>query len=78
MSHQNIVTLRELRRTIGGNIHDIRRKRKVTLETLSKHTNISIKKLDGFEIGKYQLTFEHAILIAAALKINVFQMIQNT
>lgn len=77
MKNQSTVALRELRCMVGHNIHTTRRKRKVTLRALSRHTLIPVHKLDGFEIGKYAISFEDLALIAAALNVSVQHMIKT-
>ncbi|PCJ99114.1 MAG: hypothetical protein COA45_06640 [Zetaproteobacteria bacterium] len=78
MTNPHTISLRQLRQTIGRNIHEARRRKRLTLKKLSQRTNISSPKLDGFEIGKHELCFAHLITIAAALHVNVFDLIQQS
>ncbi|MGH1404281.1 MAG: helix-turn-helix domain-containing protein [Alphaproteobacteria bacterium] len=77
MKNQHTKPLRALRQTIGRNIHTVRRSKKITLEKLSRKTNIPCKKLDGYEIGKYELCLSHLVPIAAALDVDISYLIQR-
>ena len=77
MTNPHTLSLRQLRRTIGKNIHDMRIRKKLTLDKLSRRTNISSQKLDRFEIGKHELCLNHLVTIAAALHVNVSDLIQH-
>ncbi|MGH1374912.1 MAG: helix-turn-helix domain-containing protein [Alphaproteobacteria bacterium] len=70
-------TIQELRQTIGENIHRTRKRRKVTLTKLSKQTNIPYQKLDGYEIGKYELCLVHLLPIANALSVDVKALLRK-
>lgn len=70
--------LRTLRRTIGANIHCLRKNRKITLWELSRLTGIKPEKLDQFEIGKRAIQFEHLACIASALKVGMADFLQSS
>lgn len=77
MPNPQTQTIRELRQTIGENIHRTRKRRKITLQKLSALTNISSQKLDGYEIGKYELCLAHLLPIANALHVDVRALLNN-
>jgi len=61
--------LRNLRKTIGNNIHKERALRKVTLARLSRLTGIRMKKLDQYELGKNMVRLEEVFFIARSLGV---------
>ena len=63
--------IRHLRSTIGRNIQEYRMTRKVTLKKLSRETGIGIARLDGFEMGKYEIRLDHLLIIAKTLKTDI-------
>jgi len=66
---KNIEDLRNLRKTIGNNIHKERALRKITLDRLSRLTGIRMKKLDQYELGKNMVRLEEIFLIAHNLSV---------
>lgn len=68
--------LRLLRKNIGKNIHDIRLKKKITLEKLSNYTKISTRLLDHYEMGKGEIGFNQLLKICLALKVGVGSVIK--
>ena len=61
--------LREIRKNIGQNIHDIRKKKRMTLKKLSKLSHIRVNLLDQYEIGKNQIGLNSMMNIANSLEI---------
>ncbi|MBI1276238.1 helix-turn-helix domain-containing protein [bacterium] len=55
--------LRQLRRTIGQNIHQARTQKRLTLRQLSRATGIPEHKLDQYELGKNEISIEELISI---------------
>lgn len=68
--------LRALRKTIGRNIHELREERKMRLGELSRRTKISPELLDAFEIGKYDITLQHMVRIASALRSDAKRLVE--
>ena len=66
---QHTVQLRALRQRIGRNIHDLRLKRKPTLEKLSRLSGLHPDTLDRLEMGKNEIGLDHIVRLAAAFKI---------
>lgn len=62
---------RQLRRTIGSNIHALRLERGVTLHRLSLLTGISIELLDQFEMGKNEIALRELLKISCVLGVEV-------
>jgi len=69
--------LLQLRKKIGANIHEIRRKKKVTLRRLSRLTNLSMNQLDAFELGKHNIGLYDMIKIASVMDVNVLRFMQR-
>lgn len=59
---------REIRKNIGQNIHNIRKRKRMTLKKLS---HISVNLLDQYEIGKNQIGLNSLMNIANALKVSM-------
>ena len=59
---------RQLRAVIGGNIRKYRTARRLTLQRLSRLTDIPANKLDRYELGKDELTLWNAVKIAHVLE----------
>ncbi len=76
MACPHVNQLRQIRRTIGNNIHTIRTARKMTLKRLSAETQISTHTLDMFEIGRGQVSLESLYIIARALNTDTQQLIK--
>ena len=62
---------REIRKNIGQNIHDIRKKKRMTLKKLSKLSHISVNLLDQYEIGKNQIGPNSMMNIANSLEVSM-------
>lgn len=62
---------REIRKNIGQNIHNIRKRKRMTLKKLSKLSHISVNLLDQYEIGKNQIGLNSLMNIANALKVSM-------
>jgi DNA-binding transcriptional regulator YiaG len=56
-----------MRRRIGQNIHNIRKRKKFTLEKLSKISVVGTNLLDQYEIGKNHINLEKIAIIAKSL-----------
>lgn len=69
--------IRNLRQTIGANIHARRLHRKMTLVKLSRLTNFTINRLDMFEMGKDQIELQHLFKIAIALKCRITNLLKE-
>lgn len=78
MKHEIYSThlLRHLRLTIGRNIHQRRRERKLTLRKLAKLTGISEGLLDQYELGKDEIRLDALLKIACALRVPVAELVQ--
>lgn len=76
MTCPHVKQLRQIRRTIGNNIHTIRTARKMTLRRLSAETQISTHTLDMFEIGRGQVSLESLYIIARALNTDTHNLMQ--
>jgi DNA-binding Xre family transcriptional regulator len=61
---------RALRKTIGENILQQRRKRKLSLYRLSKDVGITPHNLDLFELGKKHMNIEKLVKIASVLGVD--------
>jgi transcriptional regulator with XRE-family HTH domain len=78
MTSPETLQLRELRKTIGRNIHELRIARKMRLGELSRKTGISPEQLDAFEIGKYDITLQHMVRIASALESEAIRLVESS
>lgn len=76
MACPHVKQLRQIRRTIGNNIHTIRTTRKMSLKRLSAETKMSTHTLDLFEIGRGEITLESMNIIARALKTDTHNLIR--
>ena len=65
---------REIRKNIGQNIHNIRKKKRMTLKKLS---HISVNLLDRYEIGKNQIGLNSLMNIANALKVSMREFLNR-
>jgi transcriptional regulator with XRE-family HTH domain len=61
-----IYVLRHLRITIGHNIHCRRARRKMPLQKFAAETGVPVLKIDHYELGKNEITLDHALRIACA------------
>lgn len=61
--------VRNLRSTIGYNIHRLRAERKLTLSHLSSLTGVSVLLLDHYELGKNEIRLDEMLKIACAMKV---------
>jgi transcriptional regulator with XRE-family HTH domain len=73
--HYNHCRLRELRVTIGRNIHALRAERNMLLSELAASAKISETMLDRYEIGKHGILLHELLRIACALKIEVWKLL---
>lgn len=60
---------RALRKAIGRNIHTLRLKRGMTLETLSRRCAVSIRQIDYLEMGKSETDLRHVVSLAMGLRV---------
>lgn len=63
--------LRHTRYSIGQQLAEARRKRKMPLETLAKLTGLSLHRLDGYEMGRGDVQLRELLKIACALEIGI-------
>lgn len=68
--------LRALRRTIGFNIHAVRRKRRISLWKMEKMTGVPARMLDQFELGKGEVRLDDLVAIAAVLGVDVAHFLE--
>jgi len=59
--------LRLLRRAMGRELRTLRRRRKMTLEQLSRKVEVRARQLDLYELGRSAITLEHFVRIKWAL-----------
>jgi transcriptional regulator with XRE-family HTH domain len=59
--------LRHLRTTIGTEIQEARRKKRMTLSVLAQQSGISEKLLDFYELGKGEITLEELLRVSCVL-----------
>ena len=69
-------SLRQLRFTIGQNIHILRLRKKMTLQKLSKISGISENLLDQYELGKNEISLYELLKISYALKSEIKKIIE--
>lgn len=67
--------LRDLRKSIGRNIMNMRRVRRMRLAALSKATGVSMEKLDRWEMGKGEIDLLNLVRIADALKVSPGELV---
>lgn len=73
----SVYALRDLRLTIGQNIHDLRVQRKMTLAELSKKTGVTEKLLDGYELGKGDIGLNELFRIGCGLEVKLYNLLQE-
>ena len=76
MPLQSTITLRHLRRTIGRNIHELRRRRRWSLNHLAKKIKITPNRLDHLEMGRHNMQLLDIIQIAEALEVDCLTLMQ--
>jgi hypothetical protein len=68
--------LRQLRRTIGANIHCTRARRKIPLPKLARLSGVPEIKLDHFELGKNKMELDELLKIACALGVEAKNLLE--
>ncbi len=63
------LNVRDVRSTIGRNIMRFRRVRRMRLQSLSKATGISVRKLDYWEMGGMEIDLYSLVRVADALDV---------
>lgn len=71
MSNEITQKIRALRRRIGENIHDARRRRRMPLEKLARLSGMGADVIDRLEIGKGEIDLMHIVRLSAALEVDV-------
>lgn len=74
----NAKELHTIRRMVGQNIYRERQAKQISLHALARHCEISILKLDHYEIGKNSIQIEDICRIAKALNIHAYELIKPT
>ncbi|MEZ5690425.1 MAG: helix-turn-helix transcriptional regulator [Rickettsiales bacterium] len=74
-TNYNAKLLRNLRLSIGQNIHNHRLRKKITLKKLAVSSGISEHMLDCYELGKYEITIEHILRISCAMKMEMERLL---
>ncbi|RFC66624.1 XRE family transcriptional regulator [Mesorhizobium denitrificans] len=69
--------LRELRRTIGQNIHTARLKHKMPLKKLARVSGDPEEKLDQYELGKSEISLHELVRIACAIDANPLSLMES-
>lgn len=67
---------RHLRFAIGQNIHHMRAEKRITLQKLSRLSNIPEHLLDHYELGKSKISLEELLRIACALGVGIKTFIE--
>ncbi len=70
-------TLHELKKTIGKNIFENRRKQKIPLRRMSKWVGLRENKLDNYEIGLNELRLQDLVKISSVLNVKVGNLLVN-
>lgn len=68
---------RDLRKTIGDNIHKCRKNKKLSLQKLSRITTIPEYVIDNYELGKGNIQFYILIKLAAALNADIKDLLES-
>ncbi len=61
--------LRQLRFTIGNNIHSLRVKQKMPLHKLAKLSGVPELLIDHYELGKNRISLDELFKISCALEV---------
>jgi len=69
--------LRDLRRSIGQNIHAARLKQKMPLKKLARASGVPEEKLDQYELGKSEITLQDLLRIACAIDANPHALLES-
>ncbi len=67
--------VRNLRRTIGQNIHERRKQRGVTLQKLANESHLSPDIIDRIELGKGEINLVHIARLAMALQVDLLSVL---
>ena len=68
-------SFRQLRFKIGRNIQILRIEQKLTLQKLSKLTDLPAWLLDEYELGKGEIKLFDMLRIASALHVNIIDLL---
>ena len=68
---------KEINKTLGSNIKEIRKKHKKTRREIAKNLNVSTKSVEQWERGEVMIKFSWIVLIANILEICVTDLIPN-
>lgn len=71
-------TIRHYVRATGRNIHNLRQKKRFTLNKLSRLSGLPISLLDQCELGKNRMPVVDLMKIAAVLKIDARELLSST
>lgn len=71
----NTNLLRNLRLTIGNNIHNHRLRQKMPLRKLSQLSRVSEHMLDCYELGKHEIRLEELLKISRVLNVQVEKLV---
>ena len=63
--------LRQLRCTVGYNIHHLRARKKIPLHRLARLTGVPEHLLDHYELGKNEIALNEMLKIACALGVEI-------
>ena len=76
MDHRTTL-LRQLRRAIGRNIHEIRAAQKMPLKKLARQSGVPEHLLDQYELGKNQIELHALLKISLALGKELPELLQS-
>ena len=65
----------KVKKIIGMNIYRLRRRRNMSLQSLSDKTEIGFKKLDAYEIGKGNMHLDTLARVSMALNVDLSELI---
>jgi len=66
---------KEIRRTIGQNMYNLRKRKRMTLKKLSQLSSIGVNMLDQYELGKNQIALHSLRNIAKALEVSMHDLL---
>jgi transcriptional regulator with XRE-family HTH domain len=69
--------INRLRQTIGGNLRNLRMKRKLSLRKLAKLSEMPEFLLDHYEVGKGNMSLVELLKIASAMKCTIGQILSG-
>ena len=70
--------LRQLRCTVGKNMHHLRARKKIPLHKLARLSGVPEYLIDQYELGKNEITLDAMLKIACVLGVEVRALMESS